>query len=133
MHIHTPLLLVFVIVTAVLTLGIITAWVWALVQKLRGVKISYKTHGKFLTITYVLMCVAIIYLIILIQQFVVGCADVSKDSIHQKCYDLNEFNWGWLSVALVAVIGVVSVVMLLIAFHPKTSPKLQSKQIRKRS
>lgn len=117
--IHTAPLIVFSIFTVVLTVSVLVAW--SIIGVLRLTKkgsVSYKRTPFLLTSLYALSALAVIFTIYVAQQALGGCVDATRHTNPEPCYDLNEWNWGWLGVALPAGVAFISLIFLAFAFRP---------------
>jgi hypothetical protein len=129
-HIHSLPLVVFVVFTLTLIAFLLVAWsILGVLRLTKKRSVTYRRMPLALTSMYVLSALAVIFTIYLTQQIVGGCIDATKKSAPEPCYDLNEWNWGWLGIVIPAAAALISLIFLTYAFRP--SKRMKSERFRR--
>jgi cbb3-type cytochrome oxidase subunit 3 len=118
-HIHSLPLIVFAVFTVALFVFLVVAWsILGVLRLTKKESVTYKRMPLVLVSLHVVSALAVIFTIYLTQQIVGGCIDATKKSAPEPCYDLNEWNWGWLGIVIPAEVALISLVFLSYAFRP---------------
>jgi|GEM_PF-3382733 len=128
-HVHSLPLVIFVVFTLALFVFLLVAWsILGVLRLMEKGSVTYKRMPLVLTSMYVLSALAVIFAIYLMQQVIGGCIDATKKSTPEPCYDLNEWNWGWLGIVIPAAIALISLVFLAYAFRPSKRTRNERSQ-----